>query len=427
MSYRMTTLPNGLRIATETLPGALTVAIAVSVDVGSRDEKKSENGLSHFLEHMAFKGTARRSAREIAEAFDNVGANLNAYTSIEQTVYYARLLPQDLSLAVEVLGDILLHSSFDEEEMARERQVILQEIAMHQDTPDDLVFDLFNETMFFKQSLGRSILGPKEQVAAYGREDLLQYMHTHYHPSSIVISAAGAVVHEAFVAMVEAHFRYGAAKPKLPREAGIYRGGEKRVTRDLEQLHFVLGFEGISYHDPDYYAAQMMSTALGGGMSSRLFQEVREKRGLVYSVYSFISSFDDAGTFGVYAGLGPEQVPELVPVLCDELQRMAEHGISEEELQRALNQHTAGLVMARESVTSVAEWIGRHLLLYGEYQTLDKLTDRYKAVTSDDVQRVLKRILSGGAPTLTVLGPHKKVEPYEKILERLHACRTQAA
>lgn len=418
LGYEETRLPNGLRVATEAMPGAHSIALAISVDVGSRFEQSRENGLSHFLEHMAFKGTATRNAREIAEAFDDVGASLNAFTSSEHTVYYARVLPKDLPLAVEVLADILQHSTFTEEELERERNVILQEIAMHHDAPEDLVFDLFHEAVYPNQPVGRSILGTPELIELFSSDSLRRYMSKHYCPARMVITAAGAVDHGELVALVGEHFDYTQAGEILVPEQAVYVGGDRRKTADYEQMHLVLGLPGLAYNDPDYYAAQLMATALGGGMSSRLFQEVREKRGLAYSVYAFLSSYKDGGIFGMYAAAGEKSAKEVAPVLCDELLRMADSGISSAELERARNQHTAGLLMLRESVSSVAEWMGRHLLCYGEYRDTAALCAGYEAVTREDITRVLRRMVVAGQLTCTALGPQKGLVRYDQLNAR---------
>lgn len=424
--YEETRLPNGLRIATETMPGAHTIALAISVDVGSRHEQSRENGLSHFLEHMAFKGTATRNAQQIAEAFDDVGASLNAYTSSEHTVYYARFLPKDLPLAVEILADILQHSTFEQEELERERNVILQEIAMHHDAPEDLVFDHFHARVYPDQPVGRSILGTPELVESFTADSLRRYMGKHYCPARMIVTAAGNIDHGHLVELVGNLFDYESPGEALLPETASYVGGDCRKPADYEQMHLVLGLPGLSYTDPDYYAAQIMATALGGGMSSRLFQQVREKRGLAYNVYAFLSSYKDGGIFGMYAAAGEKSAAELAPVLCDEVLRMAEDGISSAELERARNQHMAGLQMLRENVSSVAEWIGRHLLSYGEYYNTERLCDEYEKITREDVTRVLRRLVAGGDLTCTALGPHKGLVAYDELNRRFRDLRHAA-
>jgi len=418
--YHVSTLPNGLRVATETLPGMESVTVAVSVDVGARFERESEGGLSHLLEHMAFKGTKRRSAKQIAEEMDMVGGNMNAYTSLENTVYYVRVLKENVPLAVDMLADIMLNSTFDEEELARERQVVLQEIAMHFDSPDDLITDYFSETAYPDQPLGRSILGKSERVATFSREELKHYMRSHYHAPHMVVSAAGNIRHTDFLKLATEHF---AGLPKTPHEKAEkakYKGGEKRTRRKLEQLHLMMGFEAVSIHDPDYYAWQVLATAFGGGMSSRLFQEVREKRGLAYTVYSYIQAFADSGVLSIYAATAENKGPEMLPVLCDEVMRL-EKGITESELTRAKNQWKAGLLMARESSSSIADWIGKQLLNYGRYKPASEIVKLVDAVTLDDVRRIGAQLAAQSNITLATLGPQKGLPTLGKIHKKLAA------
>lgn len=417
--YNMTTLDNGLRVASHKLLGLETVSLAVAVDVGSRYESEADAGISHMLEHMAFKGTQRRSARDIAEEFDNIGGHLNAYTSTESTVYYARVLKQNLPQAADILADILQHSTFDETELAREQQVICQEIAMHQDTPDELVFDHFHDVVYPNQSIGHSILGTPQTVGSFTADDMRRYMGQHYHTPNIVVAAAGNVDHDALVALISEKMNAVPTSATPDPTPARYIGGDKRIERDFEQLHVMLGFEGFASSDPDYYAMQLFSLILGGGMSSRLFQEVREKRGLVYTVYSFVTSYRDSGLLGIYAATGEEQAGDLMSVLCDEMNRMA-NGVTPGELERAKNQHTAHLQMMRESPSSVAEWIARHLHSYGEYRTAKKLSERIQSITSQDMVRVAERVLTQSKPTVTALGPLGQLESYDKTCERFH-------
>lgn len=414
MTYQLSTLPNGLRVATESLPSVDSVTIAVSVDVGARYETQSENGLSHFLEHMAFKGTKRRTARDIAEQMDMVGGYMNAYTSMETTVYYIKLLKHDLPLAVDMLADILQHSVFDKEELARERDVILQEIGMHQDSPDDLVFDHFSEVAYPDQAMGRSILGSAEQVANYSSEDLIHYMKKHYHISNMVVTAAGNVNHEAFVALVGEHFNALPASPTLKPEKAVYVGGDKRTRKKLEQLHLMLGFQGVSFLSEDYYAWQLLSVIFGGGMSSRLFQEIREKRGLAYSVQSFLSPNSDTGVFGIYAAISNHKAKEMMDALCEEVYKLRD-AVSEQELLRAKNQIKASLLMSRESTSAIAEWMGRHLLCYGRYKPGSEIIKLIDAVQTDHLLEVGKKIVENNAITTAALGSHGKMPAIEKI------------
>ena len=417
--YQLTTLSNGLRVATEFLPGVESVAVAVSCGVGARYESETENGISHLLEHMAFKGTKTRSARDIAEAFDNIGGQINAYTSMELTVYYAKVLKEDVRLAVDILGDIMQHSVFAEEELAREKDVVVQEIAMHFDTPDDLIMDYFDEVAFPGQPLGRSILSSEERVASYTRDDLIRYMGKHYKTPRMILSAAGNIDHATFVALAEQYFSLPQSQAGSSFEIAHYKGGDARVTRDLEQLHLVYGLPAVTMHVPDYYTMQLYSSILGGGMSSRLFQEVREKRGLAYSVYSIGSAYEDCGVMCVHAATAPEKAGELSAVLSEQLAAMGK-SISDEELSRAKNQHRAELLMARENPQSVATWIGRHLLMFGEYRQAGDIGKRIKAITKEDVLRLAKHIASGDL-TIAALGDVSGVLPREELQKKLAA------
>ncbi|MBY0408010.1 MAG: insulinase family protein [Rickettsiales bacterium] len=417
--YQLTTLSNGLRVATEFLPGVESVAVNVTCGVGARYESEKENGISHLLEHMAFKGTKTRSARDIAEAFDNIGGQINAYTSMELTVYYAKVLKENVHLAVDVLSDIMLNSVFDEKELAREKDVVIQEIAMHFDTPDDLIMDYFDDAAFPGQPLGRSILSTEERVSSHSREDLIRYMDTHYRTPRLVVSAAGNIDHEAFVMLVEDFFTF----PK--REAGptfpiaTYHGGNKRIERDLEQLHLIMGLPAPAMHTGDYYTLQLFASILGGGMSSRLFQEVREKRGLAYSVYAMGSSYEDCGILTVHAAASPDKAKELSGVLAEQIALMGKN-VTEAELVRAKNQQKAELLMAREGPHAVASWIGRHLMMFGEYRQVKDITTRLNAITTEDIMRIGRDIASGNL-TLAALGEVGGVLPLEELHARLRA------
>lgn len=404
-NYQLTTLDNGLRIATERDADGHSAAFAIAVDVGARHEEANEGGLSHMLEHMAFKGTAKMNAKEIAEAFDLMGGNVNAYTSHEHTVYYAKVLKEYAADALRLLCEIVAGSTFDANELERERQVVLQEIAMHQDTPDDLVFDLYQEMAFKGQPLALSILGKPERVATFTREDMISYTAKHYQPNRLVLAGAGCVDHKETLAIANEFFgaRKNAAAKKV-QQIAQYKGGEKTLEKDLEQVQLVLGFPGLASPHPDYYALQVFATILGGGMSSRLFQEIREKRGLAYSVSAFASGYQDVGLLGIYAGTTVEHLAELTGALKEVLASMKD-GVSDEELLRAKNQLKAGTVMTRENCGSIAEWIARHLHVYGEYRDVDTLVREIEAVTKDDMIRMAELALSTATPTVAALGP----------------------
>ena len=412
---QITTRPDGLRIASKFMPSVQTLSVGVWVDVGARYEAPEVNGVAHMLEHMAFKGTKRRSARAIAEVIEDVGGQLNAYTSREHTAYYARTMADDLPLAVDLLADILQHSTFDEGELTRERTVVLQEIGQVHDTPDDLVFDLFQETAFPGQALGRSILGPSEIVGAMPRSALIDYMGRHYGGPRMVLAAAGKVDHDALLRLADEHLvdlpaPGAAASP----EAARYRGGELREERDLEQAHVILGLPAFSYHDDDFYALQVLSTALGGGMSSRLFQEIRENRGLAYSVFSFASTYADTGFLGIYAGTGENETAELMPVICDQLQEMIEQA-GEDELQRARAQLKASLMMGLESCFAQNEELARQLLIFGRRIPEDEVIGKIDAVDAAAIRRVGRRVLAGGQPTITAIGPLRRLPDLEQV------------
>ncbi len=403
--YTLTTLDNGLRVATESDPDGYSAAFAIAVDVGARHEEANEGGLSHMLEHMAFKGTATMNAKEIAEAFDLMGGNVNAYTSHEHTVYYAKVLKEYAADALRLLCEIVAGSTFDANELERERQVVLQEIAMHQDTPDDLVFDLYQEMAFKGQPLALSILGKPERVATFTREDMISYTAKHYQPNRLVLAGAGCVDHQATLAITKEFFgerKNAAAKPV--QQKAQYKGGEKTLEKDLEQVQLVLGFPGLASPHKDYYALQVFATILGGGMSSRLFQEIREKRGLAYSVSAFASGYQDVGLLGIYAGTTVEHLAELTGALKEVLASM-KNGVSDEELLRAKNQLKAGTVMTRENCGSIAEWIARHLHVYGEYRTAEQLVKEIDVVTKNDMVRMAELALSTATPTVAALGP----------------------
>src|SRR5690606_15557901 len=371
MSVEVSRLPNGLTIATETIPHLESVALGIWVKSGARNEAFDQHGIAHLLEHMAFKGTGRRSAWDIASQIENVGGEINAATSVETTAFYARVLKNDVPLAVDILADILTDSKFDEEELEREQNVILQEIGAAHDTPDDIVFDRFTETAFRHQTIGRSILGTPESVRSFTSADLHRYLQQQYGAERMVAVAAGAVDHDRFVREVEqrlAGFRSKATA--APLQYASYVGGDYRELRDLMDAQIVIGFEGRAYHVRDFYASQILSMLLGGGMSSRLFQEVREKRGLCYSIYAFHWGFSDTGLFGLHAATGASDISALTEVILDELKRAAED-IAEEELVRARAQYRAGLLMARESASSRASQIAKQILLFGRPVTME--------------------------------------------------------
>ena len=404
MSVRTTTLDNGMIVLTDDMPHLESASLGIWVKAGSRSETKAEHGISHMLEHMAFKGTQTRNAREIAEAIENVGGDLNAATSVEHTGYFARVLKEDVAMAADILSDILQNSMLDQGELDREQQVIVQEIGAARDNPDDHVFDLFQSAAYPDQPIGRTILGTVDSVKSFGPDTIRAYMDRNYVGDQMVLCAAGNVDHDALVDI--ANDRFHDLRPSgapAPQKAA-YRGGEERLLSDHEQAHIVLGFEGRAYNSDGFYAAQILASILGGGMSSRLFQEVREKRGLCYSVYAFHWAFADSGIFGVAASTGEEEVADLMPVVVDELRRATET-ISDEEVIRVRNQIRAGLLMSLESPSSRAGQLARQQILWGRTIPLQETVERINRITADRVKQVAKQLFSSGEVSLAGIGP----------------------
>lgn len=408
MPPEVTTLANGLRIVTDTMTSVETVAVGVWVAAGTRHETAEINGISHLLEHMAFKGTARRSAQAIAEEMDNVGGQLNAYTSRDHTAYYAKVLKEDLALAIDILADILLNSTMDAEELAREQHVVVQEINQADDTPDDIIFDHFQAAAFPDQPLGWPVLGREEIVRAVTPQRLKTYMAGNYAADNMVISASGAVDHAVVVALAERAFAALPHRSAVTEVAGRYAGGDFRQARDLEQVHVVLGFGGVAHADPDYYNVGALSTLLGEGMSSRLFQQIREKRGLAYSVFSSAQSFSDSGVFSIYLGTGRDDIPKLVPVLRDEIRKVAE-AVADDEVKRARAQIKAGILMSLESPGSRCAQNARQIMVYGRPLTTAEVIAKVEAVNAAGITNIAAKIFSS-TPTLAALGEAKSLD-----------------
>ncbi|MCT2539337.1 insulinase family protein [Sedimentimonas flavescens] len=401
---QITTLSNGLRIVTERMPGLASATIGIWVTAGGRHERPEQNGIAHFLEHMAFKGTKTRNALQIAEAIEDVGGYINAYTSREMTAYYARVLGADVTLALDVISDIVLNPVFDQREIEVERHVILQEIGQALDTPDDIIFDWLQEAAYPDQAIGRTILGPAERVSSFGKPDLAGFVAEHYGPDQMILSAAGDVDHEAIVRQAEAVF--GGLRPVgAPSiQPALWAGQERREVKDLEQVHFTLAFEGPGYRSPDLYTAQVYSTALGGGMSSRLFQKIREERGLCYSIFAQAGAYDDTGMITIYAGTSEEEIGALADLTVEELRRAAED-MSEAEVARARVQMKAGMLMGLESASSRAERMARNLAIYGRVPGLEEVSARIDAVTREAVREYAGRLAASGRAAMAVYGP----------------------
>jgi len=403
VTVRITSLNNGLRVITDDIPGIATATLGLWVDVGTRYESPELNGISHFLEHMAFKGTTTRSAKQIAEEIENVGGHLNAYTSRENTAYNARVLEANVPLALEIIADIIQNSTFDEGELAREREVILQEIGQAFDTPDDIIFDYFQETAFPQHSLGRPILGRPEIIHKISRKDLKDYMEREYTAPRMVFAATGAVNHEQIVDLCQKHFTRVATHSTPTFEKAAYQGGTFYEKRNLEQVHILIGFESCPYDDPDFYPLSVFSSLLGGGMSSRLFQEVREKRGLVYSIYSFNTTFRDTGVFGIYAGTGEVLIQELLPTIKQVLKDFPKT-LEDQELARSKAQLKAGILMSLESTSGRCEQLAQQMMIYKRHIPPQEIIEKINAVTRDDIIKATSKVMTTPT-TFAALGP----------------------
>ena len=422
MRVNCTRLDSGLTVVTESMPHLESVALGVWIKSGARNETAEEHGIAHLLEHMAFKGTGRRSARQIAEEIENVGGEVNAATSTETTSYYARVLKDHVPLAVDILADILTESVFDEEELIREKNVILQEIGAADDTPDDVVFDRFSEVAYRNQTIGRPILGTPETVLSFTTGQIRNYLARNYTTDRMFVIAAGAVDHDSFVKQVEERFKSLPTQPATAplMDAAHYTGGEVREARDLSDAQVLLGFEGRAYHARDFYCSQILANILGGGMSSRLFQEVREHRGLCYSVYAFHWGFSDTGIFGVHAATGGEHLPELMPVILTELKKSADH-IDPQEIERARQQIRAQLLMGQESPAARAGQIARQMMLHGRVIPNTEMMERLAGIDSQRLTDLAGRLFFATRPTLSAIGPLDELAPLSDVTAALSA------
>lgn len=418
--HQITTLPNGFRIVTEPMPGLASAAVGIWVNAGARHERAEQNGIAHFLEHMAFKGTAKRTALQIAEEIEDVGGYINAYTSREMTAYYARVLEADVPLALDVIADIVLNPAFDAREIEVERHVILQEIGQALDTPDDVIFDWLQEATYPDQPLGRPILGPAERIATYGASDLRRFVAGHYGPGQMILAAAGAVHHDRLVELAEELF--GHLSPLLLSvvEPALYQCNERREIKELEQAHFALSLEAPGYRDPDLFTSQIYSGVMGGGMSSRLFQKLREERGLCYTTFAQAGAHDDTGAITVYAGTGAADLAELATLTIDELRRATED-MTEAEVARARTQMKAGLLMGLEGPSSRAERLARMLGIWDRVPTLSETIDLIDAVDLTELRRFAERIVSDGRISMALYGPVETAPTLEALRERLVA------
>lgn len=417
MTVKQDQLANGFRIVSENMPGLKSAAIGIWVTAGGRHERLEQNGIAHFLEHMAFKGTRKRTALQIAEAIEDVGGYINAYTSREVTAYYARVLQNDVPLALDVIGDIVLNPVFDPGEIEVERGVILQEIGQAHDTPDDVIFDWLQEESYRNQPLGRTILGPTERVSAFSREDLSAFVAEHYGPGQMILSAAGAVDHDLLVKTAEQMFGHLPASTEVPPSKASFIGGEMRQTKPLEQAHFALAVESPGYRDDAIYTAQIYSSALGGGMSSRLFQEVRENRGLCYTIFAQTGAYADTGMTTVYAGTSAAQIGELAEITIDEMKRAADD-MTPEEVARARAQMKAGMLMGLESPSNRAERLARLVQIWDVVPPLEDTVARIDAVTTGDVREFAEYVAAQAPAALALYGPIEGAPSLVQLQER---------
>jgi predicted Zn-dependent peptidase len=426
MKPEITILSNGLTVITDPMPGLESAMLGVWVDAGSRNETLPVMGVSHMLEHMAFKGTATRSARDLAEEIEAVGGYLNAYTSREQTAFHARVLKEDVTLGVDLLADILINPTFEQAELERERGVVLQEIGQAADTPDDIIFDHLQSVSYPDQPIGWPILGSVESVGGFTQEHLRTYMGANYRAGSMTFVASGAVAHDAMVALVSetfANLRAGTTPAPL---GARYGGGDVRVVEDLEQAHIAYAFPGVSSADPDFYVAQVYVTALGGGMSSRLFQEAREKRGLCYAISAFAQAARDGGTLGIYAGTGDKEAAEISAVIAGEMENLAATA-NDAEVSRAKAQMRSGLLMGLERPGQRAEQIAGQMFSYGRVLSIEELTARLDAVDAAAVRRFGARVMAAGSPSIAAVGPIERLESHDAFARRFGNGRALAA
>lgn len=417
---RVSTLSNGLRVVTRHMPGLHSAALGIWIGAGGRNERAEQNGIAHFLEHMAFKGTTIRTPLQIAEAIEDVGGYINAYTSRDVTAYYARVLEDDVDLAFDVISDIVLNPIFDGREIEVERGVILQEIGQALDTPDDIIFDWLQEAAYPDQPMGRTILGPAERVSRFDRQDLAGFVAENYGPGQMIVSAAGAVDHDRILRLAEAAFGHLSPVIQPAREAARWQGLETRQIKPLEQAHFALALEGPGYLAPDFYAAQIFSSALGGGMSSRLFQKLREERGLCYTIFAQSGFHDDTGMLTIYAGTGAEDLAELADLTIDEMKRAAED-MTPAEMARAQAQLRAGLLMGLESPSGQAERMARTLAIWDRVPDPAEVAERIAAVTLADVRAHAEALIAQARPALALYGPVEGAPAREDLARRLAA------
>jgi predicted Zn-dependent peptidase len=418
VSAQISTLANGLRVVSQSMPGLETAAVALTVDTGSRFESAAENGVAHMLEHMVFKGTRRRSVRAIAEEIEAVGGHLNAYTSRDQTTFYARVLGDDVALGLDMVADLITEPLIESGDLEKEKDVVLQELGTSIDTPDDIVFDHLQAAAYPDQPIGRSILGTRETIKSFSREDIFAYRDRSYRAGSMVLSAAGKVDHAQFVGWATEYLGGLPAGQRPVAAAAEYLPSIIHDARDLEQVHLTIALPASGYMESTHYAETLFSALLGGGMSSRLFQEIREERGLAYSIYSYLTPFSDGGLFAIYMGTAAEQAQAALDVTLDCL-LAATDKINEAELARAKAQAKAGLFMSLESCSAQAENVARQVLIYDRLIPTAEIVARIDGCTMNDVRTAGQAILSGGVLSAASVGPENARPDVDKLRARL--------
>ena len=407
--YKKTTLENGLRILSESIPYMSSVSIGIFVGTGSRSETPAEQGASHFIEHLMFKGTEKRSARDIAETVDDIGGQLNAATDRENTCYYIKVLPEHLGLGLNILSDMLLNSKFAEAEVEKERQVVLEEISLYEDSPDELIHDLHVNSLWPGHALGRNILGTRETIGAMSRNSIQDYRIRHYTSDNIVIAAAGNLTHEELIEQAGLYWTGSLGKCQRQEDpAPTFVPGKLYQEKDIEQIHLCIGTLGVAHESADYYTTHVLNTVLGGGVSSRLFQSIREDRGLAYSVCSYPSNFSDTGLLTIYTGVSPENSREVLDIIRNIVEEIRKSGVNKDELLRAKQQLKAGLMFSLESSASRMSRLGRAEIAAREYLTPEQLAAKVDAVTLEQVHEVAKPLFLEKSTSITALGPIKE-------------------
>ncbi len=416
MLPKITTLDNNLRIVTDFLPNVESVVLSLWVNVGSRFENDKNKGISHFLEHMAFKGTKTRTALDIAKAFDDIGGNCNAHTGRENTVYYAKVLKDDVKVAIDILTDIIINSTFPDDEIEREKGVVLQEICRTNDSPSDIISDKYMETAYSKQSFGHSILGSPETVKSFSRDDLFNYTEEYYYSDNMIFAVSGNISHDEIISLATPILAKIKSKKHEKMQESVYKGGEYLENRDLEQVNILVGFPSVSYYDDKYYAILVLDSILGSGMSSRLFQEVREKQGLAYDIGSHNSTYRDTGIFSIYAGTDSNNLPKLLSTITTELRKLMTD-LKEEEITRARAKIKSGVLMSRESNYTRADILGHCYSYHNRYLSAEEILEKFFSVGAKEIRESLEFLLSQHENiTVAAIGKLDKLPSYDKIV-----------